>query len=150
MSEPEQPATNDGHAFEATPLELINEVCRRTYLGLSAGNNQYHRNLRHILNQIHPGHALEEQMRRTWITRYLLCSTPSADDIPVAALRECRESFLDRQLELFASARVVALGLAAQKRLKGHPGLLECADPAPPGCHQPGARESWSALGKSL
>lgn len=146
MSEPGEPEADESFTADATPVQIIGAVCRRTYLALSEERDQYHRNLRHILGLIFPGTGLEQQMRRTWITRSVLCSASAAGDMPAAASRECRIGYLERQLELFAGARVVALGVAAGKRLKGHPGLLEAGDPAPPGCHQRGARESWTDL----
>ena len=92
--------------------------------------------------------SLEEQLRLTWITHCVLCSAPQGDDMPASASRECRTRYLDRQLQLFSGATVAALGVLAARRLKGYPGLLEAADPAPPACSQRGARESWVRLGE--
>lgn len=146
-TQPPPPNPEDSLEIEATPFGMIETICHRTYLRLSERRDQYHSNLRFILDQFFPGHPFEEQMRRSWITQSVLCSVPGDDDMPPAASRECRQNYLDRELELFANARVLALGIAAQKRLKGYPGLIEAGDPAPPGCNQRGVRESWTTLG---
>lgn len=150
-SPPGEPDTDEALDPDAGPLPTIDAICRRTYLDLTRGRDQYHRNLRYILDLIFPGAGLEEQLRRTWLTRSVLCSAATAgEDIPAAASLACRLNYLDRELEVFANARVVALGMAARRRLKGYPGLLEGGDPAPPFCNQRSVREGWIAMAARL
>lgn len=149
LSQPPLPTPE--HAFDRddTAFEIITAVCRRTYVALRIGGDLYHRNLKFILDQCLAGFSLEEQLKRAWITHSVLCSPPpDADGIPPDASRYCRANYLERQLELFPEARVLALGIEAQRRLKGLPGLLEAPHPAPPACNRPGVREGWVRIGE--
>jgi uracil-DNA glycosylase len=61
----------------------------------------------------------------------------------------CRQRFLDRQLDLFPGAVVVALGSKATKRLRGRT-FLSAFAAAPPGCNFRGARESWERIADAV
>ncbi len=147
LDQPGEPRSDAAIDANAAPQEIIGGVCRDLYIGLTQRRDQFCSNLRFLLSRCFPGVSLEEQLRFTWITCSVLCSAPAGDHVPPGASLECRGRFLERQLALFSGASVVALGALAAKRLKGYPGLLEAADPAPPACNQPEARASWVRLG---
>jgi hypothetical protein len=148
MSQPDPPPSDQTFDADMAPQDLINAICRSTYLGLAAERNQFYRNTRFLLSCCFPGVSLQEQLRLTWITQSVLCSANDGDEIPASASLECRNRFLARQLELFASATVVALGHSAAKRLAGHPNLLQATYPGPPACNHRSARESWNRIGE--
>ncbi len=138
----------DGYGDDDSARAMIGSITRDFFVGLTQRRNQFFSNLRFLLGRCYPGSSLEDQLRLTWITHSILCSAAAGDEPPASASRECRGRYLDRQLELFSGAQPVALGHRTARRLEGYAGLLQAADPAPPACKRPGARESWIRLGE--
>lgn len=137
-----------GFGDNATAFDVISAITHDHFVGLSQRRDPLHANLRFILDRCFPGTDLQAQLRRCWITHSVLCAGAENDELPAGAWRECRGRYFDRQLDLFSCATPVALGHRTARRLAGYPGLLEAADPAPPACKRPGARESWIRLGE--
>jgi uracil-DNA glycosylase len=102
------------------------------------------------LNMCWPGQGFDEQMRRTWITESVLCSAKKeGGHVPVRVGKECRRNYLERQLALFPSAVVAALGSKAANRLAGLDVVI-CGAAAPPASVRQDIRESWNAIAREL
>ena len=54
--------------------EIFDNVCRYVFGCFENGKDQFHRNIRDILNDCWPGLSFKEQLRRTWVTESVLCS----------------------------------------------------------------------------
>jgi hypothetical protein len=120
-----------------------------SYENLKHDPDLYSVNIRFILDSCFPGIGFDDQMRRTWITNSVLCSAPrEGGRVPVAITRECRYRYLDKQLALFPSAIVVALGAKATDRMRDIPGVVVAASASPPGCNFPEARPSWAEIAR--
>lgn len=150
-AEPGDPHSGESHSPSRSPLEQLRSACAYAYNCLKTGKDLFHRNVRLILDSSFPEMSFDNQLRRTWITESILCSAEKeAGSVPAAVGRECRRRYLERQLGLFPSALVVALGSKAADRLNGWPGLLEVYAAAPPGCNKTEAKESWKKIGVEL
>ncbi|AZT85825.1 hypothetical protein EHN06_08910 [Marinobacter sp. NP-4(2019)] len=113
------------------------------------GKDQFHRNVRAILDSCWPELSFEEQMKKVWMTESVLCSAKrECGSVSAAATGECGRRYLIKQLELMPHALVVALGRKAQDRLRsiGFTDYLPASAVAPPGCNFSGARESWARI----
>ena len=110
----------------------------------------FHKNLRTILDNFWPGLPLHDQLEKTWITESVLCSAQKTGGyIPVGIESACGENYLKRQIQLFPSAVIVALGGKAKRRLR-HCGFIPhiCAHaPGRPAGDKPAARKSWIEAG---
>ena len=118
-------------------------------LVLATGKDQFHRNVRKILDSSWPGMSFQEQMRKVWLTNSVLCSAPvEGGHVPRNVALACGHRYLLAQLNLLPNALVVALGQKAQDRLRtlGVTGHLSVFAAAPPGCNKPGAVESWDKI----
>jgi hypothetical protein len=146
-AEPGDPHSGESHAPSGTPSEQLRSACRYAYECYRTGKNFFHRNVRLILDSCFPRLGFDDQMRRTWITDSVLCSAEKeGGSVPAAVGRECRSRYLEKQLELFPQALVVALGSKAAGRVSGWPDLLTVAAASPPGCNRKGAKESWQQI----
>jgi hypothetical protein len=117
------------------------------------GKDQFHRNVRAILDSCWPGLSLRDQLKKVWMTESVLCSaTKEGGSVSAAATSECGTRYLAPQLQLLPHALVVALGGKAQKRLRaiGFQTFLPAFAVAPPGCNFSGARESWEGIAIEL
>jgi hypothetical protein len=87
--------------------------------------------------------------RRGAVRSRLFFALPSArgGNVPVAITREWRDRYLEKQLELFPSALVVALGTKARDRMGGID-FVYARSAAPPGCNKPEARASWAEVAR--
>ena len=113
----------------------------------------YSKNVRRILGMCWPNLSFAEQMKKVWITESVLCSAISeCASVPVAVELECASRYLHAQLKLFPGALVVALGKKAQRRLLkiGFTDFLAAWSPAPPGCNQTKACDSWHQIPHEL
>jgi len=148
MAEPGDPHDKESHP--ADPEEAITSAYDYAYRCYASGKDQYHRNVRTILDLCFPGLTFDEQMRRTWMTESVLCSAAKEGGaVPKPVEAACRSRYLEGQLALFPSAVVVALGGKAAKRIKGR-AYMSAFAAAPPGCNFKGARESWEAVGAAV
>ena len=85
VAEPGDPPPDESYAADS-PEEFFQAVCEYVFKCFYFRKNQYHNNIRYILDQCWPELTFEfdEQMRRTWITESTLCSAekecgPSAE-----------------------------------------------------------------------
>ena len=129
----------------------FSQVSQHTYRQLEGSDEQFHRNLRYMLDLLFPRMALQDQLRKTWITETYLCSAPQeAGPVPGNAENECASRYLSRQLDLLGGRPVIALGAKAYNRAKrvGVRDLFKAYAVAPPGCNRREARPSWIVAAK--
>ncbi len=151
VAEPGDPHPSETHSVKAGSEELLAETFRYSYRCYMEGKDQFHRNVRHILNLCWPDLSFEEQMRKTWITESVLCSASrECGSVPSQVWRECTRRYLFPQISLFRRAIVSALGSKARDRTVGIPGVCSVGAAAPPGCNHRGVRESWEELAGSV
>ena len=137
----------DPHAGEAH--SGLDSAFKYAGFAFKSGKDHFHRNVRLILDMCWPGEPLETQLRRTWLTESVLCSAEQeGGTVPRISTLACGEIYLKKQLALFPTALVVALGKKAQARLRGIGvrDFLPAFAAAPPGCNFKGATESWSKI----
>ena len=116
----------------------LRQVSQHTYRQLEGSDEQFHRNLRYVLELLFPRMALQDQLRKTWITETYLCSAPQeAGPVPGNAEKECASRYLSKQLDLLDGRPVIALGTKAYNRAKriGVQDLFKAYAIAPPGCN---------------
>ena len=146
FAEPGDPHPHEKH----TGLTSAYECSSRNF---ETGRDQFHRNVRSILDACWPGIPLDLQMRKVWMTESVLCSAPEEGGrVHSSVTKECGRRYLLPQLRLLPRALVVALGRKAEKRLQaiGFLDFIPVAAVAPPGCNFPGARESWGRIPDGL
>lgn len=154
VAEPGNPHAHSRFGPDLLPRSMIAQAVDDTSRCFRDGVDLFHRNMRGILDLAFPGLALDDQLRRAWITNTYLCSAPEeAGSVPAAASIACGGTYLQAQLELLARCPVIALGGKAHARVK----RLRSAIPdlgdrlfsayaaSPPGCNHSGAYPSWSA-----
>lgn len=153
VAEPGDPKPSESYASDQSPRKILKSACRFVHEGFAKGRDQYHRNLRSIMNLCFPKAGLETQLRRTWITESVLCSAgKEGGHVPATVCRACGSRYLKRQLDLFSDPVIGALGNKAQERIRKYvPGtcsddFVEGYSPAPPGCNFEGAEESWHEI----
>ena len=142
FAEPGDP--HDGETHEG-----ISSAYRYATFAFDTGKDQFHRNVRTILDSCWPELKFNEQMKKVWMTESVLCSAvQEGGSVSSAATYECGKRYLAKQLELLPQALVVALGRKAQKRLLsiGFTEFLPTCAVAPPGCNFHGAKESWKLI----
>ena len=122
-----------------------------TLTGRGVGFTTRLQRIRLILKLCWPEKNFDQHIRKTWIVDSVLCSA-KVESGPVSSVveRECRHRYLDKQLAAMPNALIVALGGNAQKRLKGHPGIVGAYSPAGLGGNLPGARPSWEEVARRL
>jgi hypothetical protein len=145
FAEPGDPHEGERHSGYESALE-------HTYRCMRDGQDQFHRNVRRILDMCFEGLPFDRQLEKVWMTESVLCSARvECGSVPSAAWRACGSSYLRPQLSLFPNAIVAALGSKASKRLAaiGVPHISATAA-APPGCNHKGAVESWRAIAEAV
>jgi hypothetical protein len=152
VAEPGDPHTAEAYVPHARPEEMFENVCRYVHGCFANGKDQFHRNVRTILNDCWPDLPFHEQLRRTWITESVLCSASvECGSLPSAVHRNCVDLYLERQLTLLGNAVVVALGGKARERMKRlRRSYLRAGSVAPPGCNQRQVRQSWQAIAAAV
>lgn len=142
FAEPGDPHDGEKH-------EGLASAYRYATHAFETGKDQFHRNVRAILDTCWPGLSFSEQMKKVWMTESVLCSAKQeGGSVSTAVTSECGKRYLAAQLELLPQALVVALGSKAQKRLRsiGFTKFLSAFAVAPPGCNFSGAQESWALI----
>ena len=145
IAEPGNPYTGEKYSGSRN---TFSQVSQHTYRQLQGSDEQFHKNLRYVLDLLFPRMSLQDQLRKTWITETYLCSAPKeAGPVPGNAENECASRYLSRQLDLLGGRPVIALGAKAYNRAKrvGVRDLFNAYAIAPPGCNFSGARPSWIA-----
>jgi hypothetical protein len=151
VAEPGDPLKGETYPVDS-PEAALEAVCEYVYVCFDSHKDQYHKNIRYILDHCWPKLAFSEQMRRTWITESTLCSAEKeCGPVPTAVSQYCVESYLRQQLSLLPHATIVTLGGKAKRRTidlqhaLGHEFIPAWAA-APPGCNHPKARPSWDRI----
>lgn len=146
-AEPGDPHPVESHDAR-TPQRAFDSCYTYAYRCFEYGKDEFHRNVRLILDLCFPNLPFEKQMRLCWITNAVLCSAAvECGRVPARVVHECRRRYLMPSLDLMPDALVVALGSKAQERLvvTGRR-IIPASHPSPPGCRFPRARPSWEAL----
>jgi len=74
VAEPGDPHANEIYPPDARPEDKFEAACGYAYASFGTGKDQFHRNIRAILDECWPSLSFHEQFRRTWITESVLCS----------------------------------------------------------------------------
>lgn len=146
FAEPGDPHTHEKH----TGLTSVYGYSSRDF---ETGRDQFHRNMRSILDACWPGILLDLQMRKVWMIESVLCSAPKeGGPVHGSVTKECGRRYLLPQLRLLPHALVVALGSKAKNRLQaiGYLDFISVAAVAPPGCNFVGAQDSWKCIPEIL
>ena len=142
--DPHEGAVISGATEEALLLDSHNQTLRT----LDRSTDVFHKNIRYILEQCWPDKSPQDRLRKVWITESVLCSARTeGGSVPRDAERACAETYLRKQIDLFPSATIVAMGKKAQRRMAG----LGCtymsvAAAAPPYGVRQAARDSWRPI----
>lgn len=142
FAEPGDPHSGERHSGLSSAYDYAGVAFR-------TGKDQFHRNVRGILDLCWPGMTFDEQMRRVWMTESVLCSaTRECAAVLPEITAACGNRYLKSQLALFSGALIVALGSKAQARLRqiGIYDFVSAHSAAPPGCNFKGAGPSWKEI----
>lgn len=142
-----------GDPHEGETHEGLTSAYRYATFAFDTGKDQFHRNVRTILDSCWPELTFVEQMKKVWMTESVLCSAmKECGSVSTATTGECGRRYLAKQLELLPQALVVALGSKAQKRLRSidFTDFLPAFAVAPPGCNFSGAKKSWERIPAEL
>ncbi len=147
FSEPGDPHSREAHCG-------LESTLGHTYESMKNGTDQFHRNVRLILDLCFPDVSgnFDKQLAMVWMTESVLCSAAEeGGEVPSIVWRTCVRDYLKPQLELFPHALIVALGSKARTRIKdlGFP-FLDAVAAAPPGCNRKHARPSWEAVAEEV
>jgi hypothetical protein len=155
VAEPGDPLKGETYPVDS-PEAALEAVCEYVYVCFDSHKDQYHKNIRYILDHCWPKLAFSEQMRRTWITESTLCSAEKeCGPVPTAVSQYCVNSYLWKQLSLLPHAIIATLGEKAKKRT-AHPEpalvreFIHARAAAPPGCNFKGARQSWDRIADAV
>lgn len=145
FAEPGDPHDGETHSG-------LESAVAHTYSCMRSGQDQFHRNVRQILDMCFPDLTFDQQLEKAWLTESVLCSArKECGSVPSSAWRACSLDYLKPQLSRFSGAVVAALGAKASARLDaiGIPHIKAKAA-APPGCNQRDAFESWKAIADAV
>jgi hypothetical protein len=150
LAEPGEPSK--GEKYTGTGFRLIDNISSRVAKAYRERHKDFHNNVRIVLNYCWPEFkdALDEQLKRTWITEGILCSAKkTTGNVPRVVEKECANCFLRQQLELLPHAFVVALGKKAQRRLEfaGRPADVVVRAAGMPIHDRKKAEAGWRAAG---
>lgn len=148
VAEPGDPHGRESYSPAEPSSAMFETVCRYVYECYASGKDQFHKNIRYILDLCWPGLPIVEQMRRTWITESTLCSAETEGGrIQSAVNRFCVDSYLSKQLDLLPQAVIATLGGKARDRVRRlEHEVISASAAAPPGCNFRGAKESWEQI----
>ena len=142
FAEPGDPHEQEVHTGLVSAYEYANNCFKH-------GKDQFHRNVRTILDLCWPNLDFDHQMRKTLLTDSVICSAKiECGGVSTSTSCECVKKYLLPQLALLPNALVVALGGKSQKRLKmgGYSNFINAVAAAPPGCNFRSARASWEQI----
>ncbi|MEN6484228.1 MAG: hypothetical protein ABFD98_05030 [Syntrophobacteraceae bacterium] len=144
FAEPGNPHQGESH-------QGIESTYSYAYQCFEQGKDQFHRNVRRILDLCWPSDSFEAQMHHVWLTNSVLCSArKEGGHVHASSARTCLQRYLLNQLALFPGVPVVALGFRAQHRLRGLANFISAHSAAPPGCNKLGAKESWHNIAERV
>jgi hypothetical protein len=138
-----------GDPHEGEKHEGLASAYSYATFAFEVGKDQFHRNVRTILDKCWPNLSFEDQMKKVWMVDSVLCSAKrEGGPVSAAVAAECGKRYLSAQLRLLPDALIVALGKKAQNRLLslGFTRFLAVFSVAPPGCNFRGATESWNRI----
>lgn len=152
IAEPGHPGPNEAYSNGLSADELLAEAVGHTYRCYRDGVDQFHRNMRWVLQRLWPG-DFDSQLRKVWITEGRLCSIDK--EIGAFNDRLCAPSYLSQQIEMLPSAAVVLFGGKARHRAAQVPGLsnrfvVPARALAPPGANHAVSRPSWENVVKLI
>lgn len=116
----------DAAGYRGTPADMLRNSLRIFHEAMENGGIErrgrptpFHRNMRRILDAFWPDEPLETQLRKTWTTNAVLCPAEVSGGAHLDAVeRTCASTYLARQLDLFPTAFVFALGGKARDRMR--------------------------------
>lgn len=116
----------DAAGYHGSPADMVRNSLRIFHEAMENGGIErrgrptpFHRNMRRILDAFWPDEPLQTQLRKTWTTNAVLCPAEvSGGAHPDHVERTCVRTYLARQLELFPTAFVFALGGKARDRMR--------------------------------
>ena len=153
-AEPGNPHCHACRGPDLVPRSILATTIADTHRCFQDKADLFHRNMRRILDLAFPGLALDDQLRRVWITNSYLCSAPKeAGRVPVAAANTCGATYLKAQLQLLSNCPLIAFGGKAHDRANRLLGsipnlstrLFRGYAASPPGCNHRDAYKSWCA-----
>lgn len=123
-AEPGDPA--DGEVYIGQPEEILQKYLteveshfRNESLRRSGRAAPYHVGINTILSYFLPNDDFDSRWKKTWLTDAVLCSAKvSGGQIDKVVELTCGSAYLRKQLELFPSAYVLALGNKANNRIR--------------------------------
>lgn len=142
FAEPGHPHTDEVYDTNSTPIEILESGLRHVYHCYKSTTDLFHRNVRWFMSEIYPDLSFDDQLRRIWLTEGRLCSI----DVEIGSTKDrtCAFQYLNRQLNLFPNATIVAFGGKAKYYLRGlNVDALEVYALAPPGANHRPAKPSW-------
>lgn len=148
-AEPGDPYPRQQYSYKTQAMDVMDKLCKETYEYISQPPDQFHRNLRKLLDICWPRLNFHEQMKKTWITDSVMCSAVNEGaSVPKDICLLCGNSYLKKQLSLMQNKKIIVLGGKATKRLKWLDIKydLQVFSIAPPGCNFKGAVESWHKI----
>ncbi len=144
FAEPGFPHNSEKHdRYGTSPEEIMQSAVDHTYECFKHCTDQFHRNVRFVLDRIFP-EEFDSQLKRTWLTDARLCSI----DNEIGGHREdtCAREYLSRQLDSLPNAITLAFGGKAQRTLEMLRRQFKRAVAlAPPGCNFKTALPSWES-----
>ena len=152
IAEPGNPHPHSRFGPDLAPQSIVAQTVSDTYRCFREKTDLFHYNMRRILDLAFPELALDDQLRRVWITNSRLCSAPEeGGSVPVASSNACAGAYLKAQLELLSGRPIIALGHKANDRaLRLRRSVPDLRDrlfrgyaASPPGCNHRGAHQSW-------
>jgi len=148
-AEPGDPHVNENHACNPTPEGYLNSAYSYAWGCFATGKDQFHRNIRSILDLCFPRMDFTEQMHYAFITDAVLCSAASEGGRVNSGIEDyCVKTYLAKLIDKMPNATIVALGCKAQNRLRraNITGFISAFAAAPPGCNSKGATKSWKQI----
>ena len=152
VAEPGNPHQGSFFRADRNPRDMATEAARDTYRCFREGTDEFHRNVRCILDLVLPGLTFDDQLAKAWITNTYLCSAArETGPVSASAEKECAGRYLRAQLQLLSGRPVVALGTKAKRRaLRLCQAIPDLRDrlffayaASPPGARSPQALPSW-------
>ena len=149
LAEPADPWPGENYSWITGSQDIASAIAERISGSIFNPNSVFSRNLATVLKLCWMPLTLEEGLRHTWVTESVLCSAnaPRAS-IAEAAERTCMSSYLVRQLQLFPTAFLLALGRKAYNRLRssGYIRAEYAPHPSPPSGNRHSAAAEWEKV----
>jgi hypothetical protein len=153
LAEPADPCPGENYSWITGSQDVASVIAERISGSIFNPNSAFSRNLATILKLCWMPLTLEEGLRHTWVTESVLCSAnaPCAS-IAKGAEQACMSSYLIRQLQLFPTAFLLALGRKAYNRLRsfGYTGAEYAPHPSPPCGNWHSSKAEWEKVARKF